>query len=169
MVEPTSCAVHAMDVLRPTVGAEALIIGAGPSGLVLAQLLKLNGAVRVVLAANKSIKTETAKRLDIADEIIELDRHNATTQWDKLKLDNPYGFDVVVEATGSEVVTNKSLDYVRRGGTYVISDLPLWLDSYTALSSLLLYGVNSASDQVHWSPARIFRDEITVRVGHPYI
>jgi D-arabinitol dehydrogenase (NADP+) len=50
-----------------------------------------------------------------------------------------------VEATGSEAVANKSLDYVRRGGT------------------LLVYGVYDDAARVHWSPARIFRDEITVR------
>lgn len=115
MVEPTACAIHGMDVLRAAVGVEVLILGAGPTGLVLAQLLKLNGASRVVLAANKGIKTETARTLGFADELIELDRQNATSQWEKIKLDNPYGFDVVVEATGSEAVANISLDYVRRG------------------------------------------------------
>ena len=32
LVEPTSCAIHGMDRLSPPVGAEALIIGAGPTG-----------------------------------------------------------------------------------------------------------------------------------------
>jgi threonine dehydrogenase-like Zn-dependent dehydrogenase len=32
LVEPTSCAIHGMDRLSPPVGAEALIMGAGPTG-----------------------------------------------------------------------------------------------------------------------------------------
>jgi D-arabinitol dehydrogenase (NADP+) len=31
MVEPTACAIHGMDVLRATVGVEALVIGSGPT------------------------------------------------------------------------------------------------------------------------------------------
>jgi D-arabinitol dehydrogenase (NADP+) len=116
-----------------------------PHSLVLAQLLKLNGAARVVLAANKGVKTEIARKLDFADELVELDRADAAAQWAKLKAENTYGFDVVVEATGSEAVANDALNYVRRGGT------------------LLVYGVYADDAKIHWSPAKIFRDEITVR------
>lgn len=97
--------------------AQVLLFGAGPTGLILAQLLKLNGASRVVIAANKGIKMDIAKKLDAADEYIELDRQNPGPQWQKLKDDNPYGFDVVVEATGVEKLANDSINYVRRGGT----------------------------------------------------
>ncbi len=98
LVEPTACAIHGLDKLNPAVGIDVLIIGAGPTGLILAQLLKQNGAARVVIAANKGIKTETAKRLGAGDEYIELDRQSPEAQWDKLKADNPYGFDVVVSS-----------------------------------------------------------------------
>jgi D-arabinitol dehydrogenase (NADP+) len=54
-----------------------------------------------------------------------------------------------VEATGSEKICNDALDYVRRGGT------------------LLVYGVYDDAARVHWSPARIFRDEITVSISFP--
>lgn len=51
---------------------------------------------------------------------------------------------VQVEATGVEKLANTAIDYVRRGGT------------------LMLYGVYENSARVHWSPNRIFSDEITV-------
>ncbi|OBZ77195.1 D-arabinitol dehydrogenase 1 [Grifola frondosa] len=127
LVEPASCAIHGMDKLNAPVGIEALVIGAGPTGLILAQLLKLNGATRVVIAANKGIKTEVAKQLDAG--------HG-------LKKDNPYGFDVVVEATGSAKIANDAIDYVRRGGT------------------LMIYGVYDHDALVRWSPSKIFIDEI---------
>ncbi len=85
-----------MDKLGPAVGIDALIIGSGPTGLILAQLLKLNGAHRVVIAANKGIKVELAKQLEAGDEYLELDRENPAAQWEELKQKNPYGFDVVV-------------------------------------------------------------------------
>ncbi|KAF5318865.1 hypothetical protein D9619_010707 [Psilocybe cf. subviscida] len=144
LVEPASCAIHGLDKLSPPVGFEALVLGAGPTGLILAQLLKLNGASKVVIAANKGIKTEIARQLDAGDEYIELDRVDPSAQWRKMKEDYKHGFDVVVEATGAEKVANDALGFVRRGG------------------SLMIYGVYANSDLVHWSPTKIFQDEIKI-------
>jgi len=66
------------------------MIGAGPTGLVLAQLLKLNGGCHVTLAANAGIKMELAQKLDAADEYIFLDRKTPEKQWEQIKSDNPY-------------------------------------------------------------------------------
>ncbi|KAK1226903.1 hypothetical protein PQX77_010119 [Marasmius sp. AFHP31] len=144
LLEPAACAIHGLDKLNPPVGIEVLLLGAGPTGLILAQLLKQNGASRVVIAANKGIKMDIAKDLEAADEYIELDRQNPEPQWQKLKDDNPYGFDVVVEATGVEKLANESINYVRRGGT------------------LMIYGVYENKALVHWPPSKIFGDEIRI-------
>jgi hypothetical protein len=37
LLEPASCAIHGLDKLRPKVGVEVLLFGAGPTGLILAQ------------------------------------------------------------------------------------------------------------------------------------
>ncbi|KAF8434540.1 chaperonin 10-like protein [Boletus edulis BED1] len=144
LLEPAACAIHGLDKLNPPVGVDVLLLGAGPTGLILAQLLKLNGASRVVIAANKGIKMDIAKQLEAADEYIELDRQNPDPQWAKLKADNPYGFDIVVEATGVEKLANESINYVRRGGT------------------LMIYGVYENKALVHWPPSKIFSDEINI-------
>lgn len=101
LVEPAACAVHGLDRLFRALpagasGLEILLLGAGPTGLILAQLLRLNGAARVVVVANKGTKTRIAMSINAADEIIELDREAPEEQWKKLKEENPYGFDVVV-------------------------------------------------------------------------
>lgn len=75
----------------------------------MAQLLKLNGAARVVIAANKGIKMQVARELEAGDEYVEIDRESPQAQWDKLKQENPYGFDVVVRRTVPHV-----LRYVER-------------------------------------------------------
>ena len=41
--EPTSCAMHGIDVLRPAPGTTALVFGAGPTGLLMAQLVASSG------------------------------------------------------------------------------------------------------------------------------
>jgi len=144
LLEPAACAIHGLDKLAAPVGVEVLLLGAGPTGLILAQLLKLNGAARVVIAANKGIKMDLARQLDAGDEYIELDRKNPGPQWDALKKANPYGFDVVVEATGVEKIANDAINYVRRGGT------------------LMIYGVYENKALVHWPPSKIFGDEIRI-------
>ncbi|KAH9941192.1 NADP+-dependent D-mannitol dehydrogenase [Epithele typhae] len=144
LVEPAACAVHGMDQLDAPVGVDALIIGAGPTGLILAQLLKLNGAARVVVAANQGVKMDVAKQLNAAHEYVELDRAAPEAQWAALKEANPHGFDVVVEATGQESVVGDAINYVRRGGT------------------LMVYGVYSNDARVHWPPSKIFQDEIKI-------
>jgi len=144
LLEPAACAVHGLDKLNPPVGTECLLLGAGPTGLILAQLLKLNGATKVVLAANKGVKMDIAKQIHAADEYIELDRQNPEPQWQKLKDDNPYGFNIVIEATGVEKIANEAINYVRRGGT------------------LMIYGVYENKALVHWPPSKIFGDEINI-------
>lgn len=146
LLEPASCAIHGMDKLKMPFGAKVLLIGAGPTGLILSQLIKMGGAGSVTIAANKGIKMDIARKVEAADHYIELerDRDAAKQQWAKLKEENPYGFDVVVEATGVESIVNDAINYVSRGGT------------------LLVYGVYADAARVSWSPTKIFVDEINI-------
>ena len=56
-----------------------------------------------------------------------------------------------IEATGSPVLANESINYVRRGG------------------SIMIYGVYANEDLVHWKPSKIFGDEIKVSPGYKLI
>ncbi|KAI9632638.1 chaperonin 10-like protein [Dioszegia hungarica] len=146
LVEPASCAIHGMDKIKMPFGAKCLLIGAGPTGLMLAQLLKLGGASSVTIAANKGIKMDIARKIEAADHYLDLERDEdaAKKQWDQLLTDNPYGFDVVAECTGVESIVNDAINYVGRGGT------------------LLVYGVYPDAARVTWSPAKIFMNEINI-------
>ncbi|THU83064.1 NADP+-dependent D-mannitol dehydrogenase [Dendrothele bispora CBS 962.96] len=117
LIEPLSVAIHVLEQLELKSGAEVLVLGAGPSGALISQLCKLNGASRVVLASNKGMKMDVAREVGAAHEYLELDRNDAEGQWKSFKSANPYGFDVVVEATGDINVTNNAINYVRRKGT----------------------------------------------------
>ena len=63
-----------MDQLQTAARAEVLVIGAGRTSLMPAQLLKLNGATKVVIASKKGIKIQRARDLNAGDEYIPLDR-----------------------------------------------------------------------------------------------
>ncbi len=56
LLEPASCAAHGLDKISPKLGSSVLMFGAGPTGLVLSQMLRHNGGCRVVVAGELSAK-----------------------------------------------------------------------------------------------------------------
>ncbi len=60
----------------------------------LAQLLRQNGCSQLTIAAPEGLKMQLAKSLDAADTYVELSRTDSQPQLEKLKADNPYGFDI---------------------------------------------------------------------------
>jgi len=62
LLEPASCAIHGMDKLKMPFGAKVLLIGAGPTGLILAQLMKIGGAGHITIAANKGQSKQNLNR-----------------------------------------------------------------------------------------------------------
>jgi D-arabinitol dehydrogenase (NADP+) len=144
MVEPTSCAIHGMEVLAMKPGSDVLLFGAGPTGQVLAQLLKLNGAGRLVVAAPAGQKLDLIERL-AADEVVVIDRKNPDQHRARLRELSPTGFDYIIEATGSASVCEDALQFARRGAT------------------LLVYGVYPDKDTVRFNPFDVFRREITIK------
>ena len=144
LLEPASCACHGLERIRPHLGSHVLMFGAGPTGLMLAQLLRQNGGCQVTIAAPEGLKMNLAKSLDAADTYVALSRSNPAEQFAKIKADNPHGFDIVIEATGSVKILEDSINYVRRGG------------------KLVVYAVYSKKHRVSWPPSKIFGDEITI-------
>jgi D-arabinitol dehydrogenase (NADP+) len=88
--------------------------------LVLAQMMRHNGGCNVTVAAPGGLKMDLAKKLDAADKYVELSRTNPEEQFEKLKKENPYGFDIVVEATGSAKILEDAINYCRRGGKLIV-------------------------------------------------
>ena len=94
-----------------------------------------------------------------------MSRQNPEVQFQKLKDENPYGFDIVVEATGSPKILEDAINYVRRGGIYnnlIFYSLILYILTLKRSGKLVVYGVYSASARVSWPPSKIFGDEITI-------
>lgn len=120
LLEPASCAAHGLDKIRPKLGSSVLMFGAGPTGLVLSQMLRQNGGCHVVVAAPAGLKMDLAKKLGAADVYVELSRDKPEVQFQTLKDENPHGFDIVVEATGSPKILEDAINYVRRGGKLVV-------------------------------------------------
>lgn len=143
--EPASCVAHGMDVLRVTPGATALVLGAGPTGQLLAQFVRSSGAAHVTVAGPTAFKLDTARRLG-ADRTFVMDRADLPGDVAQLReLSGKDGYDVVIDATGAAEVCAVCVPLTRNGGTTVF------------------YGVTDESDLVQVSPYDIFRRELTIK------
>jgi D-arabinitol dehydrogenase (NADP+) len=143
--EPTACAMHGLETLDLRPGGSALVVGAGPTGLLLAQLIGSGGATSVTVADIVPFKLETAAGLGI-DQTVHISKV-AAANIDVLRDASPNGdgYDVVVEATGATVVGDICVPLTRNGGT------------------VLIYGVTRPDDRLSVSPFELFRREITIK------
>ena len=142
--EPTACAMHGLETLAPRPGTSALVFGAGPTGLLLAQLIARGGAASVTVAASSAFKLRRAAELGI-DTTFLMDRADLAGDAAKLKADSGGGYDIVVDATGSAAVSEQCVPLTRSGGT------------------VMFYGVTDPEDLVRVSPYDVFRREITIK------
>ena len=144
MVEPTACAVHGVTVLDVKPGADVLMFGAGPTGQVLGQLLKLNGAASLTVAAPAGPKLDLAGRL-CGDNVVAIDRDDPDAHRRGLRQISANGFDYVVEATGAPAMCAEAVCQARRGG------------------EVLIYGVYPHGQTFPVNPFDVFRNEITIK------
>ncbi|WP_068427301.1 zinc-dependent alcohol dehydrogenase family protein [Piscicoccus intestinalis] len=143
--EPTSCVAHGIDVIAPRHGSTALVFGAGPTGIILAQLLKAAGASHVRIAAPTQFKLDTAVELGV-DDSYTMNRGDLPGDLEKLReLSGGSGYDIVVDATGVPAIAEALVPMTRNGGTAVF------------------YGVADESATISISPYDVFRREITIK------
>jgi len=143
--EPAACATHGLENLHVRPGSSALVFGAGPTGLLMAQLIRSGGASSVTVAAPKQFKLDVAAGLGI-DRTVLIDRADpAATQQKVMDASGGKGYDIVVEATGSSAIGSICVPLTRNGGT------------------VLIYGVTRADALVSFHPFDVFRREITIR------
>jgi D-arabinitol dehydrogenase (NADP+) len=142
--EPAACATHGLERLRVWPGSTALVFGAGPTGLLLAQLIKSGGASSVTVAAPTQFKLDRARAFGI-DQTIQVSRTDpAANQKLAMEASGGRGYDIVVEATGATVVGDICVGLTRNGGT------------------ILVYGVTRADETLSFHPFEVFRREITI-------
>ncbi|MEP7021201.1 MAG: zinc-dependent alcohol dehydrogenase family protein [Pseudonocardiales bacterium] len=144
LAEPTACVVHGLDVLQLKPGSDVLIVGAGPTGQILSQLIARGGASRVALAAPTQFKLDVAHRHG-ANQTVLTNRADFAASVPTLRELAPHGFDVVIDATGASQVLQQALPLTRTGGT------------------VMVYGMAAEDAQIAVNPYDIFRRELTIK------
>jgi 2-desacetyl-2-hydroxyethyl bacteriochlorophyllide A dehydrogenase len=133
-IEPLSCVIHALNRLRVWPGDEVLIFGAGPMGLLLVQALRRSGASQVVIVE----KDRRGLAQDMgATTVLTADTAEMDILWKLV----PYGFAIVIDATGVPAVVQQALHYLKPRGQY------------------LQFGVTPKGATVQWEPYEIFHKD----------
>jgi 2-desacetyl-2-hydroxyethyl bacteriochlorophyllide A dehydrogenase len=136
LIEPVSCVVRGFHRLQPQTGETYLIYGAGPMGLLNAQVARYNGASLVALIDINQSRLDRAKN--------EFGFEHVATSLDGLRDIARRGFDNVIEATGVTKVAEQAIDAVKRRG------------------KLLLFGVCPPGEKASYDAFKIYNEEITI-------
>jgi 2-desacetyl-2-hydroxyethyl bacteriochlorophyllide A dehydrogenase len=111
-------AVYAIRRLQLQPGMKVLVFGTGANGLLLAQLAKRMGTSIVVVTGRTKTRLEVARKMGVDETVIADD-----SQEGELKKMAPLGFDVVIEATGSAAIVEKTLKSVKSAGKILLFGL----------------------------------------------
>ena len=131
-MEPLSCVLHGMERLGLELASRVAVLGAGPIGLLLLQIARLQSASEVTVVDKNSFRVETAQQLGAS---------RGLTSLDELETDR---FDAVIDATGAVAVMQRTLDFARPGG------------------KILLFGVPPSGQELCVEAFKIFRKGLTV-------
>ncbi|MEN3792382.1 NAD(P)-dependent alcohol dehydrogenase [Fulvimarina sp. MAC3] len=118
MVEPLAVGVHAATKARVKPGDIAVVMGAGPIGLVTALSALAAGCARVYVTDLSEKKLEIAEGLNPAIRGVKVDTENLV---ERVKADTDgWGCDVVFEATGSPRAAAQVFEPLAPGGCVVM-------------------------------------------------
>jgi D-arabinitol dehydrogenase (NADP+) len=112
LMEPLSCIIHGLQELDISLADRIAVLGAGPIGLLMIQLIRHMGAVEVIAVDRNRARLDAAARYGASPTVTDVN------------LLKPDGYDVVVDATGVVEVMSKTLDFVRPGGSVLLFGVP---------------------------------------------
>lgn len=142
LAEPVACCLHAVDRCQVRYGDTVVVLGAGPMGLILAQLLTHSNASDVILIASTQSKLDKAKEMGVKTTIL-MDRNDYSVHAEKVKAIHPLGVDIIVDATGSPALIRHSMTLLKKGG------------------KLVQYAEVHSDEQVVLDPKLMFSNELT--------
>lgn len=92
LVEPLACTLYGVKRLAPQCGDTAIVLGAGPMGLLLTKVLKTSGISTLAVVDLDPERVETARQMGASETYASAE---------EAKQAHPIGFDCVIDATGN--------------------------------------------------------------------
>jgi L-iditol 2-dehydrogenase len=120
LLEPLGVAMHAADLARLRVGSSAAVLGAGPIGLLILQMVKLAGADPVF------VTDRFPWRLELARKFGAIPFHCETEDATRRILDQTggLGVDAAIEAAWGGSSVEQAAEIARPGGCVVLVGIP---------------------------------------------
>lgn len=145
LLEPTSVAVRVADKTRVRVGDRVAIVGGGPIGQLVLQVMRMYGATSLTMIEPIAQRREMAARHG-AEFVIDPVAENQFERADEIT--DGRGYDIVIDASGSTRAVRGVLDIAAKGATVVYGamypaqfEMPLNLSDYLYLKELTITGV----------------------------
>lgn len=113
-VEPLACVINGLSKVHITPSDSAVVVGAGPIGMIMAMMLKRNGIESLYILETSQNRIEFANNLNLGRVINPLTENAAEI----IKQETVIGADFVFDMTGSQIDTSISL--VRKNGIVVL-------------------------------------------------
>jgi len=120
LTEPCAVAVHAVRLSRLRVGETAVVIGAGPIGLLCLQVANAAGATATYVTEPAPARAAAAEQLG-ARRVIDPSKEDAVSEI--LALTDGLGAHVAFECAAARDTLQQSLEMVRRSGQVVVVSL----------------------------------------------
>ncbi|TWT90384.1 D-xylulose reductase [Pseudobythopirellula maris] len=132
MIEPLAVGLHAANKANVRAGDLAVVLGAGPIGMVTALSALAAGASRVVISDVQQTKLDLAATLGA---ITPVNVAEASLEQEIGRLTDGWGADVVFEASGNERAAAGVFDCLRPGGCVVYIGMPSGPIPYDVLAA----------------------------------
>jgi D-arabinitol dehydrogenase (NADP+) len=137
--EPLACTIFALEKVNIRFGDRALIFGAGSTGLILLQLLKIRGVSGITVVDIDEEKLRTSKKFGASETLM-----NDENLDDNLKSISEYKFDIVIDATGISGICEKLFKYINKNG------------------KVLFFGICNQEEKISLSPYQITKNDLSV-------
>ena len=136
VIEPISCAEHGVDLLETLPYQNAVVIGDGFEGQLIAQILKSRGVHEVTLAGSNEAKLEN-NRKHFGFKTINNREHPEEVQKDH--------YDIVVEAVGLPQTQEQAVEAAARGG------------------QVLMFGVGNPDSTFKVNTYKVFQKQLKIQ------
>jgi 2-desacetyl-2-hydroxyethyl bacteriochlorophyllide A dehydrogenase len=118
LTEPLATSLHAVRLSNFRVGDTAVVVGAGPIGLLAIQTLRIGGAGKIIVSQRPSAWRDLAMEMGAHDAVNP--RDETTPVGEQIRAITDGGADVVIECAGSPPAFQQSIDMCRPGGQVIL-------------------------------------------------